>query len=114
MSWSFPHPRMMPSSCIATTCPSISFGHAGRSPDSPTGTASTEGPAPSMSDNVRDTWPRSTRPIGQRNSARATSRSRVSLLNRGGTYTASFTTTTTDRSRSPARLPGAARSTFRV
>ena len=69
MPWSQHHLRIVPSSCTATTCPSTCCGRAARSPDSPTGTASTEGLAPSMSGNVGGTWPRSTHPIGQRNSA---------------------------------------------
>ena len=42
MPWSRHHPRIVPSSCTATTCPSTCCGRAARSPDSPTGTASTE------------------------------------------------------------------------
>ena len=111
MPWSRHHPRIVPSSCTATTYPSTCCGRAARSPDSPTGTASTEGLAPSMSDNAGGTWPRSTHPVGQRNSAHVTSRPWVYLSTHGGTCTPYSTMTTTHQSRSRARLLVAAQST---
>ena len=73
-------------------------------PASPTGTASTEGLGPSMSDSAGGTWPRSTHPVGQRNFAHATSRSWVYLSTHGGTCTPCSTMATTQQSRSRARL----------